>query len=154
MSAISAWFRRALIPYRGGARGTARTCKGRFSAYTQGPRDLGLPKEDIRVLNKIIPVFCVDLQGPGDAFKDMELTIHGPVHSDANGAAMPMDEDDQGSLFFLNTPKGRATSPPRRAQLLLPLFKSSRAGFCAIWGCISSSSSSNRSGCQRRAKFS
>jgi len=43
-----------------------------FSAYTQALRDLGLPKEDIRVLRKIIPVFCVDLPGSGEALGDME----------------------------------------------------------------------------------
>jgi len=43
-----------------------------LSAYTQALRDRDLPKEDTRVLSKIIPDFCVDLQGPGKAFKDME----------------------------------------------------------------------------------
>ena len=52
--------------------GIPRTCKGMFSAYTQAPLDLGLPEETFRVLSKIIPGFCVDLQEPGGAFKDMK----------------------------------------------------------------------------------
>ena len=31
-----------------------------------------------------------------------DLVIHGPAHRGANGAAMPTDEGDQGSLFFFN----------------------------------------------------
>jgi len=59
-------------PHRGDASGTPRTCKGMFSAYTQGLCDRSLSKEDARVLNKITPDFCVDLQGSGEAFKDMK----------------------------------------------------------------------------------
>jgi len=50
VNVISAWFRRALIPHRGGASDIPRTYMGMFSAYTQELRDLGLPKEDIGVL--------------------------------------------------------------------------------------------------------
>jgi len=39
--------------------------------YTQALRDLHLPEEDIRVLSKI-PGFCVDLEGPGEAFEEMK----------------------------------------------------------------------------------
>jgi len=31
-----------------------------------------------------------------------DLIIHGPAHRDANGTAIPTDEDDQGSHFFFN----------------------------------------------------
>jgi hypothetical protein len=55
MNAISAWSRRDQIPHRGGTSGTPRTCKGGFSACTQPLRDRDLPKEDIKVLNKITP---------------------------------------------------------------------------------------------------
>ena len=72
MNVISAWCRRAQIPHRGGTSGTPRTCKGVFSAYTQALRDLDLPEEDIRVLNKIIPDFPFDLQGASEAFDDMK----------------------------------------------------------------------------------
>ena len=34
-----------------------------------------------------------------------DLIIHGPAHRDANGAAMPTDEDDQDGLFFFNHPE-------------------------------------------------
>ena len=61
VNVISAWVRRDLIPHWEGMSGTPRTCNGIFSAYTQVLRDLGLPEEDIRVLSKIIPDFCVDL---------------------------------------------------------------------------------------------
>ena len=40
-----------------------------FSAFTQALRDLDLPEDDIRVLNKIIPDFPFDLQGAGEAFE-------------------------------------------------------------------------------------
>jgi len=40
-----------------------------FSAYTQALRDLDLPEDDIRVLNKTIPDFPVGLQGAGKAFE-------------------------------------------------------------------------------------
>ena len=63
MNVISAWSRRAQIPHRGGTSGTLRSYKGLFSAYTQAPDDLGLPEEDTRVWNKIIPGFLFDLQG-------------------------------------------------------------------------------------------
>ena len=63
MNVTSAWSRRARIPHRGGTSGNPRTCKGMFSAYTQALRDLDLPEDDIRVLNKIIPDFAFDLQG-------------------------------------------------------------------------------------------
>ena len=43
-----------------------------FFAYTQALRNLDLPEEDIRVLNKIIPDFHFDLQGAGEAFEDMK----------------------------------------------------------------------------------
>ena len=43
-----------------------------FPACTQVPRDLGLPEEDIRELSKILPGFCVDLQGPGEAAQNMK----------------------------------------------------------------------------------
>ena len=72
MSAISAWCRRAKIPHRGGTSGTPRTCKGMFSAYTQALRDHDLPKEDIRVLSKIIPGLLFDLRSAGEAFEDMK----------------------------------------------------------------------------------
>jgi len=39
-----------------------------FSAYTQALRDLNFPKEDIRVLNKIIPDLLFDLRSAGGAF--------------------------------------------------------------------------------------
>jgi len=42
----------------------------------------------------------------------------------ANGAAMPTDEGDQDGHFFYNHPREKATSPPRRAQPLLLLFRS------------------------------
>ena len=77
MNAISAWSRRARIPHRGGTSGTPRTCKGMFSAYTQALRDLNLPEEDIRVLSKIIPGFCFDLQGAGEAFEDIKRVALG-----------------------------------------------------------------------------
>ena len=34
-----------------------------------------------------------------------DLIIHGPAHRGANGAAMPMDEDDQDGHFFYNHPE-------------------------------------------------
>jgi len=34
-----------------------------------------------------------------------DLIIHGPAHRGANGAAMPMDEDDQDGHFFFNHPE-------------------------------------------------
>jgi len=45
-----------------------------FSAYTQALRDRDLPEEDIRVLSKVrsSPDFLFDLQGAGEAFKDMK----------------------------------------------------------------------------------
>ena len=33
------------------------------------------------------------------------LVIHGPAHRDANGVAMPTDEDDQDGHFFFNHPE-------------------------------------------------
>ena len=39
-----------------------------FSAYTQALRDRNLPKEDIRVLSKIIPDLLFDLWSAGEAF--------------------------------------------------------------------------------------
>jgi len=55
-----------------------------------------------------------------------QLIIHSPAHRGANGAAVPSDEDEQDGHFFFNHPeRGGATSPPRRAKLLLPLFRSS-----------------------------
>jgi len=53
-----------------------------------------------------------------------DLIIHGPAHRGANGAAMPTDEDDQDGHFFYNHPERGPTSPPRRAQPLLLLFRS------------------------------
>ena len=54
-----------------------------------------------------------------------DLVIHSPAHRGANGAAMPTDEDDQdGHLFFNHPERGGATSLPRRAQPLIPLFRS------------------------------
>jgi len=53
-----------------------------FYAYTQALRDLGLPEEGIRVLNKITPSFCIDLLGPGEAFetiKKMDLSGETPL---------------------------------------------------------------------------
>ena len=41
-------------------------------AYTQSLRDRDLPKEDIRVLSKIIPDFFFDPRGAGDAVEDMK----------------------------------------------------------------------------------
>ena len=46
------------------------------------------------------------------------------AHRGANGLAMPTDEDDQDGHFFYNHPRGGPTSPPRRAQPLLLLFRS------------------------------
>jgi len=43
-----------------------------FSAYTQALRDRNLPKEDIRVLSKIIPDLLFDLWSAGEAFEDMK----------------------------------------------------------------------------------
>ena len=43
-----------------------------FFAYTQALRDRDLPKEDIRVLNKIIPNLLFDLRSAGEAFEDMK----------------------------------------------------------------------------------
>jgi hypothetical protein len=43
-----------------------------FSAHTQAPRDLDLPEEDIRVLNKTTPDFLFDLQGAGETFEEMK----------------------------------------------------------------------------------
>ena len=43
-----------------------------FFAFNQALCDRDLPEEDIRVLNKIIPDFLFDLQGAGEAFKDMK----------------------------------------------------------------------------------
>ena len=40
--------------------------------YTHALRDLDLPKDDIRVLNKAIPGFLFDLQGAGEAFEDIK----------------------------------------------------------------------------------
>ena len=34
-----------------------------------------------------------------------DLTIHGPAHRGANGAAMPTDEDDQDGNSFFNHPE-------------------------------------------------
>jgi len=34
-----------------------------------------------------------------------DLIIHGPAHRGANGAAMPMDEDDQDGHFFFSQPE-------------------------------------------------
>jgi len=34
-----------------------------------------------------------------------DLITHDPAHRGANGAAMPMNEDDQDSIFFFNHPK-------------------------------------------------
>ena len=34
-----------------------------------------------------------------------DLTIHGPAHRGANGAAMPTDEDDQDGHFLFNHPE-------------------------------------------------
>ena len=34
-----------------------------------------------------------------------DLIIHGPAHRNANGAAMPTDEDDQDDHFFVNHPE-------------------------------------------------
>ena len=45
---------------------------GLFSAYIQALHGRDLPEEGIRVLNKIIPGYCIDLQGLGEAFEDME----------------------------------------------------------------------------------
>jgi len=53
-----------------------------------------------------------------------DLITHGTAHRGANGAAMPTDEDDQDGHFFLNHSRGGATPLPRRAQLLLLLFRS------------------------------
>jgi len=36
-----------------------------------------------------------------------DITIHGPAHRGANGAAMPTDEDDQDDQFFFNHPESR-----------------------------------------------
>ena len=66
MNATSAWSRRAQIPHRRGTSGTPRTSKGMFSAYTQALRELDLPEEDIRVLDRAIPDFLFDLQGVGE----------------------------------------------------------------------------------------
>ena len=71
MNVISAWSRRAQIPHRGGTSGNPRTYKGMLSAYTQALRDLDLPEENIRVLNKIIPDFHLDLRGAGEAFESI-----------------------------------------------------------------------------------
>ena len=38
-----------------------------------------------------------------------DLIIHDPAHHGANGAAMPTDEDDQDSHFFLHAPHVRPT---------------------------------------------
>ena len=43
-----------------------------FPVYTQALRDLGLPEEDIQVLNKTIPGFLFDLQGAGGASEGMK----------------------------------------------------------------------------------
>ena len=72
MNVISAWCHRAQIPHRGGTRGTPRTCKGLFSAYTQALHGRNLPEEGIRVLSKILPDLLFDLQGAGEAFEDMK----------------------------------------------------------------------------------
>ena len=52
-----------------------------------------------------------------------DLIFYGPAHRGANGAAMPTDEGDPDG-HFLTTPRGGSTSPPRRAQPLLLLFRS------------------------------
>ena len=45
------------------------------------------------------------------------LIIHGTAHRSANGATMPIDEDDQDGHFYFNHPeRGGGSSPPRRAQ--------------------------------------
>ena len=49
-----------------------------------------------------------------------DLIIHGPAHRGANGAAMPMDENDQDGHFFYNHPErggyfaalARGSNPP------------------------------------------
>ena len=69
---VSAWCRWAQIPHRGGTSGTPRTCKGLFAAYTQAPHGRDLPKEDIQVLNKVIPDLFFDLRSAGEAFDDMK----------------------------------------------------------------------------------
>lgn len=40
-----------------------------FSAFTQAPHDRDLSEADVRVLNKIIPDFFLQLEGKGEAFE-------------------------------------------------------------------------------------
>ena len=51
----------------------------------------------------------MSLDGPCGGVKNInrarDLIIHGPAHRGANGAAMPMDEDDQDGHFFFNHPE-------------------------------------------------
>jgi len=52
-----------------------------FPAYTQVLRDLGFTEENIRVLSNITPGFCVGLQGPDEAFGDIN-EANGPQRRD------------------------------------------------------------------------
>ena len=64
VSVISAWFRRALIPHWGGCERNPEDFQGHVLRVHPGAPDLDLPKEDIRVLNKAIPDFLLDLHHP------------------------------------------------------------------------------------------
>jgi len=157
MNAITAWRRRAQIPHRGGTSGTPRTYKGLFSAYTQALRDRNLPEEDIRVLNKIIPDLLFDLQNAGEAFEDTGWpTVVGAECTERRrekclrsmwATRSGLEVLDESKIAFLvdfwpttrvsradtaDKTRTRASISPRSILL------------CAIWDCISTSSSSIR----------
>ena len=55
-----------------------------------------------------------------------DLIIHGPAHRGANGAAMPSRRRRtiRTATSSITTPRGGATSLPRRTQPLLLMFRS------------------------------
>ena len=106
-----------------GERKHPRTCKGVFSAYTQALRDLDLPEEDIRVLNKIIPDFLFDLQGAGEAFEGIKHKAHVPRRRGAVGRGQ-----DQGPQLRLSQGRVACRGTAGGGRAGLPEARGARRG--------------------------